>query len=626
MYRVYIPCIATKLNESPVNAGLFYLLALLVRLIVRFIASDGATMRTRNSFGLNPSYLLKQANIFHFRIMIPPDIRPLLGKRELRISLRIANKKRAQVLSRKLAPCIQALFMRLRNSKRKVLVMYQEGELTRDQLNKIIRDFVENALKSFEIKQATGRPGNPGTIDEQLEAYDSAIDHQARHFSMRQHVKTMGPHVDRILEEMGIGLSKDTESYQILCYELMKADIRILKANYGKLRGRFQGTDMGSILKDLDIHQAPPAPSPSNMSTEELTILLADLLNEFCKRKIESNKWKETTVRNHQPKINAILQWFGKDQPVNHITVEDARNFAKLLELLPPGFARLKEYGDISRLDPSELTGKHEQTLDVSTRREYLNFVKSVFNYAEENEYISKNPVISGLIPDKKTDTKADRLPFDDPQDLERVFNPDTYLKWSEHHPSRFWLPLLGLYTGCRLEELASLYCEHVKEIEGLWCIEINDEYDRKVKNRNAIRTIPLHPVLVDHFEFPKYVNTVRTQGHLRVFPELKKAHNKYGHYFGRWFGRYLRNRAMISDPKKVFHSFRHNVSDHLYKKLVMESLVEELTGRAGKTETRKRYAKGYRVRTLYDECILKLEYRIDLGELYRTVPSFTLK
>ncbi len=72
----------------------------------------------------------------------------------------------------------------------------------------------------------------------------------------------------------------------------------------------------------------------------------------------------------------------------------------------------------------------------------------------------------------------------------------------------------------------------------------------------------------------------------------------------------------MLSDPKKILHSFRHLVTDHLYKAMVMESMIEALTGRAGKTETRKRYAKGYRVQTLYEECILKLDYKVDLGGL----------
>ena len=66
-----------------------------------------------------------------------------------------------------------------------------------------------------------------------------------------------------------------------------------------------------------------------------------------------------------------------------------------------------------------------------------------------------------------------------------------------------------------------------------------------------------------------------------------------------------------LIDPKKVLHSFRHLVTDHLYKAMVMESMIEELTGRAGKTERRKRYAKGYRVQTLYEEVVLKLNMKL---------------
>jgi len=47
--------------------------------------------------------------------------------------------------------------------------------------------------------------------------------------------------------------------------------------------------------------------------------------------------------------------------------------------------------------------------------------------------------------------------------------------------------------------------------------------------------------------------------------------------------------------------------------------MIEELTGRAGKTETRKRYAKGYRVKTLYEETVLKLDYKIDLSHLKKS-------
>ena len=60
--------------------------------------------------------------------------------------------------------------------------------------------------------------------------------------------------------------------------------------------------------------------------------------------------------------------------------------------------------------------------------------------------------------------------------------------------------------------------------------------------------------------------------------------------HLSRAFGAYLRNKVKIKDPKKTFHSFRHTVTDTLWKAMVQESIIEELTGRAGKTQTSRRY------------------------------------
>ena len=78
---------------------------------------------------------------------------------------------------------------------------------------------------------------------------------------------------------------------------------------------------------------------------ESSSILLKDLIEELKKQKTESNQWSANTVRNYQPKINTMLQVLGNG-PVNHITVDDTRKLAQLLELLPPSFANMKEYKD----------------------------------------------------------------------------------------------------------------------------------------------------------------------------------------------------------------------------------------------------------------------------------------
>ena len=505
--------------------------------------------------------------------------------------------------------------------------MLAKGELTKEELNQIVRNYVIQLIDFFDEEQATGKkrdlepiiwkqtfdPLSIDAIDWELEAIDTGLAESKQGLAERRHKEIMGRHVDSLLDEYGFSLDKNSVSYQMLCYETLKAKIRVLEADKKKLYADLEGTDKETILKDLGllvngqkINHVVDSPSDSPLLTE--------VIEEYKKQKIESKKWSETTVATNRNRIEAMIQFFG-NRPVNQVTIDDARNYAKVLEMLPVGFSLKKEFKDISGLTVDSLKGNYKKTLDVTTRRKYLNMAKVVFQFAYENEYIDKNPVISGIIPPKKMKTRKLRKAFD-MDDLKRIFNTDNYLKWSNNHPERFYIPLILLYTGCRVEEVASLYCKDVFDSDGIWCIDINDDNDRTVKNLNATRTVPLHPVLVEQFKFPEYVDSVKAQGSQRVFPKLYKVSYKYSHEFVKRFSYYLRTTIKLSDPKKVLHSLRHLVTDHLYKAMVMESMIEELTGRAGHTETRKRYAKGYRVQTLYEECILKLDYELDLSGL----------
>lgn len=561
------------------------------------------------------SYIIRNQYSYCFRMVVPKDLRKFVRKTELRYTLNTGSIGLARSKARLLAGQVQEFFRKLRE-------IIKLGELTDEQIQEMVNNFFRVLIDNLENGRVeAGHIGKKDVIDFSYKIFQSECNRAQRDLreyyhqgvsGMVDHMLKREQYVNQMLKGEVIEVEKDTITYDKICREFLKALIKFGKIDENRHKGIYSDDVRVSFPMSSDKNaEMLPSADPK----KENSIPLGKLIDEFKNGKIKSGKWSANTARNHQAKINLLLQALG-NRPVNLITVEDLRNLAKLLEFLPPGFALMKAYKNISGLSADDLKGKHKDTLDVTTRRDYLNFIKSVFTFAKENEYITKNPVISGLIPDKKKQTRHQRSKFDDPKDLMKIFNPDTYLKWSDKEPSRFWLPLLALYTGCRVEETASLYCEHVKKVEGLWCIEINDDYDRKVKNDNAIRTIPLHPILVEEFKFPKYVKRMKAQGNVRIFPELKMGNHKYSHSFSKKFGRYLRNKAKINDPKKVFHSFRHTVSDHLYKELVPESLIEELTGRAGKTETTKRYTKGYRVKTLNEEGILKLRYKVDLSQL----------
>src|SRR5262249_34536831 len=85
----------------------------------------------------------------------------------------------------------------------------------------------------------------------------------------------------------------------------------------------------------------------------------------------------------------------------------------------------------------------------------------------------------------------------------------------------RFWLPILGLYHGNRLEEFAQLRREDVQNDGGIRYFNITDEDGRQLKNEQSRRRVPLHPE-VSRVGFLTYVFEIAPSRSDRVFPLLR--------------------------------------------------------------------------------------------------------
>ncbi|MEA1948643.1 MAG: hypothetical protein U9N83_15225 [Thermodesulfobacteriota bacterium] len=90
-------------------------------------------------------------------------------------------------------------------------------------------------------------------MDNDLEGIDVALDHSRMGLAERKHKDLMSFHVDLFLDEFGVLLDKNSELYQMFCYETLKVRIRVLEADKRKLVGDFRDTDKESILKDLGL-------------------------------------------------------------------------------------------------------------------------------------------------------------------------------------------------------------------------------------------------------------------------------------------------------------------------------------------------------------------------------------
>ena len=203
-----------------------------------------------------------------------------------------------------------------------------------------------------------------------------------------------------------------------------------------------------------------------------------------------------------------------------------------------------------------------------------------------------------------------------DKSDLTKIFSESLEYGQDRHmRPQNFWIPLLALFTGARLEEICQLLVSDIKEVDGVWCIDINEDHPDKSVKTSEQRLVPLHPFLLE-LGFHRYAKSLPVDG--RVFYDLKRIDDRWGHYPSKWFGLFI-NRCGIEAPKntKVFHSFRHTVASRLKELDVPVDKISGLLGHSIEQEY-SRHGKKLKPQKLLDDCVYRLDFHkfIDLNHL----------
>lgn len=225
----------------------------------------------------------------------------------------------------------------------------------------------------------------------------------------------------------------------------------------------------------------------------------------------------------------------------------------------------------------------------AANTNQYLTELSTLLSYATQQAIIETNPA-SGTKIKTNESAKAKRNSFDLTA-LKAIFNSPIYT--NSERPiggkgeAAYWLPLLALFTGARLDELCQLhvgdviqesYQDEHDNAHSVWILRITDGGEgQKLKNSSSRRRIPIHQTLIA-LGFIKYV---LTQTGVQVFPELKPA-KSYGSLSGnwsKWFGKYLREKIKVTDTKMVFHSFRHNFKDYARNAGIATEVHNALTG-----------------------------------------------
>ena len=315
-------------------------------------------------------------------------------------------------------------------------------------------------------------------------------------------------------------------------------------------------------------------------------------------------KVKESQYRRLETEASRFTELM-HDPVLSAIDVETVLLFKSRMAEMPNNTAlagrksKLKEANALRAYAEKEpIPLKSEKTINGHIRK-----LAQVFNFAVRNGMMHFSPTTECLRGGSKSTVQRDqddRSVFD-PLELKTIFAASWFKvgKGTDKHwrPYQFWIPLLGLLTGCRINELAQLHLADIKQTaSGTWYLDINRNHPgTSVKTANSIRTVPLHKRLVE-LGLPLYAETLRDLGEARLFPEFRYDESKgFGKAAGAWFNeRFLgRKLGFMRDGRKSFHSFRHGFVTALERRDTPERVILQLVGHErGKSTSAKRYAK----------------------------------
>ena len=571
-----------------------------------------------------PQGLQQKGNAYYLRVRIPADLKKALKKSERVISLDTSDYQWACKKIHGIRAELEKEWETLRhnieaaNQNADMLSSYTDAQLQR-----LATRWLAGTRKRHEelmLKTIADPDDVPLTNEEiiqqlEIDAWQGNQEILGQGGDMHDGMTQAALFLDR----QWITYDRKSETFRKLGHYFSKAGYEITMEALKKWKGKTHiPTDQMFMQGNLAVAHLGVGVSKK--------ITVSDLIEEYM---ADPSKHRgKSTQKNYTIIFRALKELIGADRPVSDITRDECKKIRDLLRTLPSNAA--KRAKGKSLLQAAELAQKNGWPLiSAGTINGYLDKLNALFAYAEEEDYILKNPAKKLNVKDS-VKKKEKRKPFDTAQ-LNKIFSAPIYTgcvndesgyaKPGDKRPRRakFWVPLIALFTGMRLNEICQLEINDIDLVEGVHIFRIHQEgdlEDKKVKTEASIRIIPVHPELVK-IGFLNFVSGMKEKGESRLFPEVDTgALGYYSDNFTKWYARFLK-KAGASKPRTSFHSFRHTYRDAVREAGLPHDATLQLGGwTTGGTE--EIYGAGLKASTL-SKHMRKIKYPdLDFSHLYQ--------
>lgn len=390
-------------------------------------------------------------------------------------------------------------------------------------------------------------------------------------------------------------------------------------------------TAMASLLPKAQqnaLQQLLDAPPPVYSGNElpSRALRFGEMVKSFSSQQDREQTWSHPRTRqlNHS-RLEVLLEIVGADRVVSTLTRAEFIRIRDSIRLYPRNRNKLVGY----RQAPlHEVIAQGNYTpINPRTGKQYFELLQRILRYARDHELIAEDQS-NGLTFNTKGAPNARRRTYNHGQ-IEKLLQGPVYTltrpeRW-RLDDYKFWLPLLGLFQGARLNELCQLRVEDVRQEQDIWIISINDQGGKRLKNSGSTRDIPLHVALLNA-GFLEFVQQRRDEPGSTPKTQLFTGLPSYGigynsHIASKWFLGNSSNSAGylaqcgLAEDQLTFHGLRHSFVTQARNQNLNILVVKALVGHIDSSVTGG-YGDSYPLSVL-NEVLQQINYEVGLQHIH---------
>ena len=566
----------------------------------------------------------RRNGIYYFRRRVPTRLRACLGRDFICISLRTHRFDEAQRVSRALYLRCEELFA----------ISDQHPRLSDEQIAALIKDMYQSHLDADnEARIARGRSFDPDLIEDQRAKFAKGAE-QARIALGTNDLDSAAFKVAEIIDKHDFTGKLAEADIRRLQQAVLRAAPDLYAALDARYRGEFSYEPQDSLLKSATLTVTPSTPvsQPDGGGNAETLVNdqpLSQRADTFRGDQVRRGNWSQHYGNQARNSFRLFIETAG-DRPLSAYSREDARKFKELLSDLPSNYSKDPAFAGVTISQIASRTKKlRVPRLSTSTVSRHLNTLSQLWAVAIEAQE-PVEPIFSGWKQKRRRQIAEPRKAWTNDK-LKALFASPiwTGCKSRERRAEagteiirdeRFWIPLIAVHSGMRLEEICQLELADVRKEDGHWVFDINRANGKHVKNPSSVRTVPIHSEILK-IGLIRHYSELHAKGQSRLFPSLDRAAGgKYGTNFTKWFGHY-RKAIGVYEAKLDFHSFRHTATTLLRWADVPKPVIARILGHTETGETGN-YGASFQIGQLR-EALEQIDTGLDLSHLYLSQGEF---